>query len=119
MPLIVSLAPWVTRALGRDKITNGFGLVTVCEPYMSEVLSTAVPCRVTLTASCSIQHRSVGMPLNAHIAELKRRHELLERELEAALNHPSADDTEINKLKRKKLRLKDEIAKFDGSATRH
>ena len=58
------------------------------------------------------------MPLIAHIAELKRRHEIRARELETAMAHPSSDDAEISKLKRQKLKLKDQIARFDG-ATRH
>lgn len=52
------------------------------------------------------------MSLQSHQAELERKHEALEKELEEALNHPSSDATEIAELKRKKLQLKDEIARI-------
>jgi len=52
------------------------------------------------------------MNLESHLAELERRHEALERELEEALHHPSIDTLALTELKRKKLLLKDEIAKL-------
>lgn len=51
------------------------------------------------------------MSLQAHLAELEKRHESLKREIEDALAHPSVDDLEIAELKRRKLQLKDEIAR--------
>ncbi len=59
------------------------------------------------------------MPVTARIAELKRRHEALEQKIEEALAHPSVDDLEISKLKRRKLQLKDEIAQVGGSSSLH
>jgi len=50
----------------------------------------------------------------AHLSELTSKHEVLEAKLEEALLHPSIDDLEINDLKRRKLLLKDEIAKFQA-----
>ncbi len=52
------------------------------------------------------------MNLESHLAELERRHEALERELEEALHHPSIDALSLTELKRKKLVLKDEITKL-------
>ena len=62
------------------------------------------------------------MSLQAHLAELERRHQALEREIEAERVHPGADDLKLLELKRKKLLLKDEIEKLrkDASAqTKH
>ncbi|MBK1624366.1 YdcH family protein [Afifella marina] len=54
------------------------------------------------------------MPLEARLAELERRHEALEKEIEAAMAHPASDDLEVAELKRRKLQLKDEIARLKG-----
>ena len=61
------------------------------------------------------------MALESHLAELERRHEALEREIEEALTHPGFDDLEVNTLKRRKLQIKDEIAKLrhEEPATHH
>jgi hypothetical protein len=60
------------------------------------------------------------MTIQAHIAELDRRHHELEREIAEALKHNSIDDLKIVELKRQKLQLKDEIERLqhggaDGS----
>jgi hypothetical protein len=56
------------------------------------------------------------MNMEAHLAELERRHQALEQEIEEALHHPSVDTLTLTELKRRKLQLKDEIAKLkDGS----
>jgi hypothetical protein len=56
------------------------------------------------------------MNMEAHLAELERRHQALEQEIEEALHHPSVDTLTLSELKRRKLQLKDEIAKLkDGS----
>jgi hypothetical protein len=47
----------------------------------------------------------------AHLAELERRHRALEAELVEARAHPSIDDLQIVELKRRKLLVKDEIAR--------
>lgn len=59
------------------------------------------------------------MPLASHLAELQRKHGDLEREINEAMTHPSADDLEITMLKRRKLALKDEIEKLKLQETRH
>jgi hypothetical protein len=52
------------------------------------------------------------MALQSHLAELEKRHETLENEIHQALMHPSVDDLAVAELKRKKLRLKEEIARL-------
>ena len=52
------------------------------------------------------------MAIESHLAELEKRHEALELEINEALTHPSADDLQIAELKRKKLHVKDEIARI-------
>jgi hypothetical protein len=52
------------------------------------------------------------MAIESHLAELEKRHQALETELNDALNHPSTDDLLIVELKRKKLHVKDEIARL-------
>jgi hypothetical protein len=52
------------------------------------------------------------MTIKAHLAELERRHQALEREIVDALAHSSTDDLNIVELKRQKLLLKDEIERL-------
>lgn len=59
------------------------------------------------------------MSLQGHIVELQRRHEAIEKEIQRELLHPGADERRIHELKRKKLQLKDELAKLKTGETRH
>lgn len=52
------------------------------------------------------------MPMQSHLAELQRRHDALDREIAKEWAHPGADDVRLAELKRRKLQLKDEIAKL-------
>jgi hypothetical protein len=52
------------------------------------------------------------MSLHSHLTELERRHEALDREIEKEWGHPAADEMRLAELKRRKLQLKDEIAKL-------
>ena len=52
------------------------------------------------------------MAIESHLAELEKRHHALEQEIAEALTHPSIDDLQIAELKRKKLHVKDEIARL-------
>jgi hypothetical protein len=54
------------------------------------------------------------MAIQSHLAELERRHRALEDEISEALQHPSIDDTVIAELKRRKLQVKDEIARLQS-----
>lgn len=55
------------------------------------------------------------MSIQSHLAELERKHQALENELSDALAHPSVDDSTIAELKRRKLQVKDEIARLNTS----
>jgi hypothetical protein len=57
------------------------------------------------------------MALSSHLAELSEKHRSLERQIEQELSRPSADDLEIAKLKKEKLKIKDEIVKLQGKTT--
>ncbi len=52
------------------------------------------------------------MSLEGHLSELSRRHQAIEKLIETERAHPSVDRLRLNELKRKKLLLKDEIAKL-------
>ena len=52
------------------------------------------------------------MSVESHLMELERRHEALKREIQEAQSHPGFDDLEIATLKRRKLQVKDEIARL-------
>lgn len=58
------------------------------------------------------------MSLQSHLAELERRHMALEREIEKEELHPAVDELKVHELKRRKLQIKDEIAKLRQGATR-
>ena len=52
------------------------------------------------------------MSIQTHLAELERRHQALEAEISEARAHPSTDDLTLVELKRRKLQVKDEIARL-------
>ena len=52
------------------------------------------------------------MTMEPHLAELERRHQALEKEIEDALSHPGVDTLTLTELKRRKLSLKDEIERL-------
>jgi hypothetical protein len=56
------------------------------------------------------------MSMQSHLAELEKRHRALEDEITEALAHPSTDDLKIAELKRRKLQVKDEIARLRQEA---
>jgi hypothetical protein len=61
------------------------------------------------------------MSIQAHLAELEKRHQALEQEINEAQMHPSVDNLKVAELKRRKLQVKDEIARLrqDASASVH
>ena len=59
------------------------------------------------------------MAIQSHLAELERRHQALEQEISEALSHPSADGLKIAELKRRKLHVKDEMARLRQEAVVH
>ncbi|WP_029353148.1 DUF465 domain-containing protein [Bosea sp. 117] len=52
------------------------------------------------------------MSMQAHVAELERRHQALDKELKEALSHPGTDENRIADIKRRKLHIKDEITRL-------
>lgn len=56
------------------------------------------------------------MATSTHLAELEQRHRMLEAELAEALRHPSTDDFKLTELKRRKLMVKDEIARLNRTS---
>ncbi len=59
------------------------------------------------------------MSIQSHLAELERRHQALEDELNDALKHSSTDDLKIAELKRLKLKVKDEITRLQQEDSVH
>lgn len=59
------------------------------------------------------------MGMQSHLAELERRHRSLEDEINDALLHPSTDGLKIAELKRRKLQVKDEMARLRQDALVH
>ena len=56
------------------------------------------------------------MALQAHIRELDARHQSLERRIEEELNHPAHDDLRVTELKRRKLKLKEQLEALRAEA---
>jgi hypothetical protein len=61
------------------------------------------------------------MSMQSHLAELEKKHQALEAELNDCLTHRATDDLRIVELKRKKLSVKDEIERLrhNGLASVH
>jgi hypothetical protein len=61
------------------------------------------------------------MSMQSHLAELEKRHQALEDEINECLTHPAVDDLKIVELKRRKLQVKDEIERLriNGSTSVH
>ena len=54
------------------------------------------------------------MSLQAHLSELISKHKALETELADAVAHPASTDQEIAEIKRRKLKIKDEITRLES-----
>lgn len=52
------------------------------------------------------------MSIESHLAELEKKHRAIEREIEDELMHPNSDEIKVSSLKRKKLRIKDEMTRL-------
>jgi hypothetical protein len=55
------------------------------------------------------------MAIEARIRELGSRHEHLERAIHEEASRPAADELRLRELKRRKLRLKEELETLRGS----
>ncbi|MCV0368780.1 MULTISPECIES: DUF465 domain-containing protein [Filomicrobium] len=58
------------------------------------------------------------MSLEGHLAELTEKHRLLDRQISDELGRPGSDDLQIRRLKREKLKIKEEIERLKH-VTRH
>lgn len=54
------------------------------------------------------------MTIASHLQELRRKHQALSDQVEAAQRAPGTPDEEIARLKKEKLRLKEEIGRLDA-----
>ncbi|MFK7763294.1 MAG: YdcH family protein [Roseobacter sp.] len=54
------------------------------------------------------------MSVSAHVEQLKKKHESLSEEVEAAQRAPGMDDLTVADLKKQKLRLKEEIFRLSS-----
>jgi hypothetical protein len=54
------------------------------------------------------------MALEGHIEELSAKHRRLEEQIGDELTHPDWDETRVARLKREKLRIKDELERLRG-----
>ncbi|WP_193140649.1 MULTISPECIES: YdcH family protein [unclassified Meridianimarinicoccus] len=54
------------------------------------------------------------MSMNAHLQELRRKHQVLSSEVERAQRSPSIDDLQVAALKKQKLQIKEEIHRLSG-----
>lgn len=59
--------------------------------------------------------RELSMTIEAHLTTLEKKHGALEQELHVAMNRPSTQDEQIADLKRRKLRIKDEMERLRSS----
>jgi len=61
------------------------------------------------------QAEGVVMTTESHLAALERRHRELDRQIDNEVAHVSHDDMLIQALKRKKLEIKDDLARLRSS----
>jgi hypothetical protein len=54
-----------------------------------------------------------------HIEALKAKHASLEHAIDQEIHRPHPDDDALCSLKKRKLQIKDEIARLTSSSTRH
>ena len=56
------------------------------------------------------------MTLAGHLAELSEKHRTLETRIQEELARPGSDDLQIIRLKKEKLRVKEEMTKLQGNS---
>ena len=54
------------------------------------------------------------MTVSSHLAELRRKHQKLSQEVEAAQRAPGSDDLHVAQMKKQKLMLKEEITRLSA-----
>ncbi len=55
------------------------------------------------------------MSMSSHLQELRKKHQSLSERVEQVQRSPGSDDLTIAELKKKKLRLKDEIERLENA----
>jgi hypothetical protein len=60
-----------------------------------------------------------NMTLAGHLAELSEKHRILEARIQEEMARPGADDLQISRLKKEKLKIKDEMIKLQGDNRQH
>lgn len=55
------------------------------------------------------------MTTEGHIAALERRHQELDRQIQAEMQNRQYDDLMVNTLKRKKLEVKDQLSRMQSA----
>jgi hypothetical protein len=56
------------------------------------------------------------MTMQDHVQSLRSKHAVLERQIDDEMHRPLPDQTILTRLKREKLRIKDEIARLNSKA---
>ena len=56
------------------------------------------------------------MTLAGHLAELSEKHRMLELKIQEEISRPGSDDLQINRLKKEKLKIKEEMLKLQGDS---
>jgi hypothetical protein len=56
------------------------------------------------------------MTLAGHLAELSEKHRMLELKIQEEVSRPGSDDLQINRLKKEKLKIKEEMLKLQGDS---
>jgi hypothetical protein len=62
---------------------------------------------------CSLNSLETGMSLKNHLNELITKHRAMEKELADAMAHPATTDSQLADIKRRKLKIKDEITNVE------
>jgi hypothetical protein len=62
---------------------------------------------------CSLNSLETGMSLKNHLNELISKHRAIENELSEAVAHPATTDAQLAEIKRRKLKIKDEITNVE------
>ncbi|WP_284393462.1 YdcH family protein [Devosia yakushimensis] len=65
-----------------------------------------------MTIAMSTKLQGVVMTTEGHVAALERRHQELDRQIQAEMQSTRYDELAISALKRKKLEVKDELYKY-------
>ena len=102
--------------LANDFKPLNFAALIRARPYLRKLIHSrlAKPARRYYDDLVTSPHPAGGaMTLEDHIEELRTRHHRIEIELDHEIHRPHPDDVTVTGLKRKKLRIKDEIFQLE------